>query len=236
MTGIPKYEGPLAPVPTWLDPAAEVHDGRPSLATGPWLELLVTELLALGLTLPQAFEVAATFAHETGWGRAYRGNNLGGVKATKGWANGYAARTGKPAGYWRAKGNKGTGDAQTVIYRAYESIGAYCKEWLATFVPKPGTVGATHRYKRTGEAFWAGSPWVPAMIAAGYRGPVTKAKPEGSIREHASTVQGVRARWAQSRLGVTVDGAFGPKSKAALLARTGSETLDDTALAKLAAT
>jgi len=240
VSGLPKYDGPLAPPPSWLDPASEVHDGYPSLATGPWLELVVAELRALGLTLPQAFEVAAIQAHESDWGRQYRGNNLGGVKATKGWANAYAARTGKPAPYWRAKGNKGTGDAQTVIYRAYPALREYLAMWVVTFIPRVTSPvpdkAKTADYRRTGAAFWAGQPWVPELIAARYRGSITAKRPEKAIADHALTVKGVRVRWAQSRLGVEVDGAWGPKSAAALLARVGSATLDAAACERLAAT
>lgn len=233
---LPKYEGPLAPVPPWLDPSAEVGpDKGPRLEVGPWLEAIVATARERGLSLAQAFEVAAIFAHETGWGRFYRAWNLGGVKATQSWAAAYRARTGKPAPYWRAKGNKGTGDSKTVIYRAYASLGEYVGEWLGTFVPRLGSVGEGHRYRATGEAFWRGEPWVPALIEAGYRGRVTRAKPQRAIEDHAKTVAGVRTRWAQSRLGVTVDGAWGPRSRAALAARTDASTLDDAALAALAA-
>lgn len=221
--GLPKYDGPLGPVPSWLDPAAEMQGGFPERPVGPWLELVVGELLKLGLTLAQAFEVAAIQAHESGWGQEYGGNNLGGVKITRAYAESYKRRTGKPAPFRRAKGNVGTGDAQTVIYRAYASLADYLAEWVPTFVPQPGSVSEDYRYRATGAAFWSGQPWVPALIAAGYRGPVTAAKPERAIADHALMVNGVRVRWAQSRLGVEVDGKWGPRSRLALFAKLGVE-------------
>lgn len=225
--GLPKYDGPLGPVPSWLDPAAEVQGGFPERPVGPWLEFVVSELMKLGLTLAQAFEVTAIQAHESGWGQKYGGNNLGGVKATRAWAAAYKRRTGKPAPFRRAKGNKGTGDAQTVIYRAYTSLSDYLAEWVRTFIPRvtgPFPVEPKDAdYRRTGVAFWAGEPWVPELIAALYRGSVTAAKPERAIADHALTVTGVRVRWAQSRLGVEVDGKWGPRSRLALYTKLGVE-------------
>jgi hypothetical protein len=217
--GLPKFTGPLAPPPKWLDPSARVTGSEPpKLSRDAFPVMCVDVLLSLGCPIVGACEIAANAITETGWGQEYAHNNLGGWKCSQGAASRYLARTGSPMPWWSTHGNVGTGDSKTVFYRAFPSIRDFFAEWLLTFVPKPGTVGPTHLYRRTGEAFWAKEPWFPLLVAAGYKGPRTRAKPDKSIADHVSLTKSAATRWAQSRLGVTVDGKWGPKSRAALAA------------------
>jgi hypothetical protein len=221
--GLPKYTGPLKPPPSWLDPATEAKGWtRPASATELFEPYVVDKLLGHGLTIVQALDVGANVVSEIGWDETFAYYNAGGVKATKSWAERYKARTGKSARWWRTHGNVGTGDSTTVFYRAYESIDDFLLEWLATFIPKPGTVGPKHLYRATGEAFWSGKSWFPLLVAAGYKGRVSAAKPEGSIAAHASIMRRLTTVWAQARLGVTVDAKWGPRSQAALAACVGT--------------
>jgi peptidoglycan hydrolase-like protein with peptidoglycan-binding domain len=217
--GLPKFTGPLKPPPSWLDPAARVTGPEPpKLSRDAFPVMCVDTLLSLGCPIVGACEIAANAVTETGWGQEYRANNLGGWKCSRGAAERYKARTGQSMPWWTTHGNAGTGDSQTVFYRAFPSVRDFFAEWLLTFVPKPGTVGPTHLYKRTGEVFWSGGDWFPELIRGGYKGRVTKANPDKSIAEHVSLTNSARTRWAQSRLGVTVDGKLGPKTRTALTA------------------
>jgi hypothetical protein len=217
--GLPKFTGPLAPPPSWLDPAAEAKGwAKPSIPTELFEPYVVDKLLGHGLVIVQALDVGANVVSEIGWDESFAFHNAGGVKATKPWAERYKARTGKSAGWWRTHGNSGSGDSHTVFYRAYPDFDGFLEEWLLTFIPKPGTVGATHLYKRTGELFWSGQAWFRALVAAGYNGAVSAAKPEGSIDAHASIMRRLTVVWAQARLGLVVDAKWGPKSDAALAA------------------
>ncbi len=218
MAGLPKYTSPLAPVPSWLSPSAEVPPGNPVVMSRerfvPWC---VDMFVIARAPLLRAFELTACKITETAWGASIRGWNAGGVKATEAWAKTYQALTGKPAPYYRAHGNKGTGDAQTVIYRAYASPEEFFREWMAVFVPKDASKGS--RYRETGRLFWNDGDWFPAMLAAGYRGSVTKAKPATAIADQASLTKSARIYWAQARLpGLVVDGKWGPKSRDACIA------------------
>jgi hypothetical protein len=236
--GLPKFAGPLAPPPKWLDPSREAKGWvKPAIATELFEPYVVDKLLGHGLDIVQALDIGANVVSEIGWTEAFSYNNAGGVKATKPWAERYEARTGQKPRWWRTHGNVGTGDSRTVFYRAYDTLDDFLAEWLATFVPKPGTVTAKHRYCRTGEAFWSGRPWFPLLVAAGYKGPVSAASPDGSIAAHASIMRRLTIVWAQARLGVTVDAKWGPKSQAALTACVGAPALltDPATLAKLAA-
>jgi len=222
-----KFDSPLAPIPSWLDPVAEIHE-PPTIHLEPYPFALfcVDGLVAAGAPLLRAFEVAAHFMTETGRGKAFRANNLGGVKATPGWAVAYRMRTGRSAPFYRAHGNKGTGDAQTVIYRGYESPADFFGEWLAQFVPKPkpgrlsreGQVLDVGDYHLAGERFWAGRNWFAALLAAHYRGDVTAAHPDQAIADNASIARDVREAWAQRALKVPVDAAWGKISKTACAA------------------
>lgn len=224
-----KFDSPLAPVPSWLDPAAEIHD-PPTIHLEPYPFALfcVDGLVAAGAPLFRAFEVAAHFMTETGRGKAFRANNLGGVKATQTWAEAYRKRTGRPAPFFRAHGNKGTGDAETVIYRGYGSSADFFGEWLSQFVPKPKPGALTREgeavhvadYRLAGERFWLplGRNWFAALLAAGYRGTITAAHPDGAIVENTSITRDIREAWSQRALKVPVDAAWGKISRTACAA------------------
>ncbi len=223
-----KFDGPLAPVPRWLVPSAEIPPGNPVIMKPaefiPWC---VDQFVAAGSPLLRAFELTGCTITETGRGAAMRGFNVMGVKATPAWAMAYQRHTGKPAPFFRAHGNRGTGDSQTVIYRAYSSPKEFFSEWLATFVPK--NTEPKSRYYKTGQLFWNDGDWFSEMVAAGYRGDVTgsivaaylKALEKGeaprtpkTILDQALLTEEARIWWAQCKLGgITVDGKWGTKSK-----------------------
>lgn len=204
-----EWTGELQPPPFWLRPELEVTERRPPLAKGEFLVLCMEALRSLGLSTEQALGVVANTISEVGWKLKFRAWNLGGVKINK---NTCTNPDGSPRPWWRALGHKKSGDSHTCFYRAYSSLAAYFQEWVAVFVPRPPNRG---RYGATGARFWAGLDWFPALIAAGYKGEVTEAHPEKSVEAHASLVREIREYWAQHLLGgLTVDGAWGPKSRA----------------------
>jgi hypothetical protein len=202
-----------------LSPATEqTHWQKPAIDIHRFIARCVDVLLALDVPIAGAIGIVANVISEIGWDMEFAFWNLGGVKATRGWAERYKARTGRDAPWWRTHGNVGTGDGQTVFYRAYASLEDFLDEWVRTFVPRPGSVPVGWLYARCGEVFWSGGEWFPEMVARGYKGPKTTAKPERAIRDHESLEQAATVRWAQSRLGVVVDGEWGSKSEAACLA------------------
>lgn len=225
-----KWTGPLQPPPFWLDPAREVTaaDEPPKMSRGAFVVACLMALFGLGLTLRQALSLAANTMNETGWGRYYRAFNLGGWKIWK-----FSARDadGTPRRWWRALGNKSSGDPQTCFYRAFDSIGAFFAEWVKTFVPKVDPAKKPNgRYWKTGQQFWAGEEWFDDLIAAGYKGDVTRRRPEGSIRQHEQIIKTLIVMWCQHLLGVVVDGKWGPKSKAACAAFQAQHGLEATGM------
>lgn len=209
-----KWNEPIGDPPFWLDKnreiTAEMEPAKP--AKGAFILLCISALLNLGCSIDQALAIAANAMVETGWGRYYKAWNLGGWKITKGTASD-AQRT--PRWWWRAPGNKDSGDPPWCFYRAFSSAEQFFMEWLYNFVPKPGP-SVKSRYKKTGEEFWNGKPWFDDLIAAGYKGEVTKKNPAKSIASHEQIVHTLVVFWCQHLLGVTADGQFGPKSQAAL--------------------
>jgi hypothetical protein len=242
--GLAKFTGPLGPPPSFLNPASEKKGWKhPAIPDALWPVLVVDRLLALGLMILQALDVAANVVSETGWEEQLAYWNAGGVKATKGWAIRYQLRTGHPAPWWRAHGNVGTGDAPTVFYRAYDSLDDFLDEWLHTFVPRPGTVADGWLYKHAGELFWAGDPaWFAEMVHDGYKGPVTAKHPDAAVRDHVSIDHRVGRMWAQSRLAIDVDADWGSGSKRAAhgfraehgLVQVPDDALDDSLVTALA--
>jgi peptidoglycan hydrolase-like protein with peptidoglycan-binding domain len=246
-----QFDGPLAPVPSWLDPADEITDQQPHTFKdrGEFSRWCIDQLLVLGIVLHRAIELAAHFALETGFGGAdrhagFRGWNLGGVKAYPAWARAERAAGRRPR-FYRAHGNVGTGDSQTVIYMAYDGPTGFFVWWIERFLPKPKpgvavVSGRAGNYTATGAAFWSDDDWFAEILKACYRGSVTRAHPQGSIDAQHQLVHTIRLRWAQSRLGVVADGAWGPKSRAACMAFQAAHplpatgTLDDATLAALA--
>jgi len=205
----------MQPPPFWLEPSREVTaaDEPPKMSRGAFVVACIVALLSLGLTLRQALGIAANTMNETGWGRFFRAFNLGGWKI---WKFSARAADGTPRRWWRALGNKGSGDPQTCFYRAFDSIAQFFAEWVRTFVPDVDPASKPNgRYWKTGQQFWAGEEWFDDLIAAGYKGDVTRRRPEPSIRQHEQITKTLLVMWAQHLLGVAVDGKWGAKSKAA---------------------
>lgn len=202
------------PPPFWLNPLREWTDGleqqQEHLTGGAFVLRCLDLCMALGCSVVQACGVVSNSVIETGWGRYHRGNNLGGVKATKAWAT-------PDSWWWRAPGHVDGGDQPWCYYRVFPSFEDFFKFWLKTYVPKPGAAPKS-RYKKTGEEFWNHHPWFDDLIAAGYKGEVTRANPGPSLRADDMINDKVEVYVAQRHLGVTVDGKWGPKSKAALQA------------------
>lgn len=205
-----KWTGPLQAPPPWLDPEREIKAGSSLPPKAEFIATCLDHLRNAGCSWTQAFGVAANTMNEAAWGQRYLANNLGGWKITR-----TSARDpdGTPRYWARALGNKGSGDPQTCFYRAFRSYEDFFRAWLLAYVPKDASDG--HRYRLTGKLFWEEKSWFPALIEAGYKGPVTRARPQGSIREHQLIEHTLRVFAAQRILGVKQDGAWGPKSSAA---------------------
>lgn len=232
------YNGP----PSWLDPNAELPlDKSPRfLDRVVFVHACMTALLALGCDVYQAASVTANACNEAGWGPSCWYGNAGGWKITKAYADAYKARERKPAPFWKARGNVNSGDADWCFYRAFPSLQDFLREWLEHFVPRPGATAPYSGYTRTGELFWSGGEWFPALVMVGYKGAVTKARlveirragrtdsEHGSTREHAMLSASVLILWAQGQLGVTADGAWGAKSRAACVAWQVTKSLPPT--------
>lgn len=207
-----KWTGELQDPPFWLSLQWEVTaaSDAPKLSKAQFLIQSVDALRRAGCSFQQAVDVTANAVNETGWGRFYRAWNLGGWKITKGTAH---EPDGTPRRWFRALGNKSSGDPQTCFYRAFTSLQAFYEAWLLQFVPKEGS--PTGRYTKTGQQFWAGEEWFDDLIAAGYKGDVTRRNPDPSMRAHASIKGTVVVYYCQHKLGVVADGKWGPKSIAA---------------------
>jgi hypothetical protein len=227
---VEKYDGPLAPVPEWLDKSAEIPEGNPvKMDPATFVPWCVDSFCSVGSPFARSFDLTAHTVTETGWAVSFRGWNLGGIKATPGWAKDYKIRTGKSAPFYRAHGNKGTGDTQTVLYRAYDTPKEYFTEFMQTFVPN--NVRSKGLYTETGRLFWKGGDWFAQMLLSGYRGPKTQEvvkeyldaiaagrhveMPQVLLDQLTLTRQ-VKQWWAQKKMGgIDVDGIWGPQSKAA---------------------
>lgn len=223
------YQGP----PSWLDPAAEQPlTLSPTFATkAAFIGACMRALLGAGCTPAQAAEVTANACGEAAWGRACWWGNAGGWKITKAYAEAFKARHERPAPWWKARGNVDSGDAAWCFYRAFPSLGAFLVEWLSHFVPRPGDPAPYPGYRAAGARFWAGDPrWFGDLILVGYKGGPSKLRMRAlralraddtrhpSIAAHRSIAREVLDVWAQILLGIDADGAWGPKSRAAMQA------------------
>ena len=243
-----KWNEPKGPAPSWLDPSREITRSEPKLPPAEFNAAVIDQLVAMGVPFWQAREACANALNETGLGRYYRGNNLGGWKITKGGAAAYEAQTGKRPMWWRAPGNKAPGatltdlkggDPPWCFYWGYASEGEYLAKWIAKFTPKPKPADTrealekhreqTGNYKLTGFLFWAGDPaWFVALCDAGYKGANTDANPQPSYKGHLSLVRWSSVHYAQLKLGVKPDGVFGPVSTAACRAFQRANQLPET--------
>lgn len=220
-----KWNLPFPPLPSWLSASAEVKTDPPKYPKDRFVVECMESLLRLGCNPMQAAGVTAAMINETAWGQIYKAWNLGGWKCTKAAAIAYAmAHDGRPIPFWRAPGNKAPGatpddlkggDPIVCYYRAFSSMEEFLGEWLKHFTPKPSDHSPYPAYKACGVLFWSKQDWFLAMLKAGYRGTNTQAHPEGAVAEHHSLVRAAITRWAQSKLGVKVDGIFGPVSRQA---------------------
>ena len=221
------YEGP----PPWLDAAAE----RPILASPTFVKprfirACMEGLLAAGCSPWQAAQVAANAMGEAAWGAKCFHANPYGWKITKGYADAFKARTGQSAPWWKARGNVDSADSAWCFYRAFDSLGGSLGEWVTNFVPHPDRTAPMARYIATGRAFWRSDPrWFEELILAGYKGALSKALlrevyagkkpgPHPSVKAHEWIANEVLEVWAQWCLGLDPDGAWGPKSVAAMRA------------------
>jgi hypothetical protein len=202
-----KWNLPPENPPFWLDLGVELRTNPPPIEPGDFVVMCIEAMPDLeGLDLVKRFEIVANTVVETGWGKHRKGNNLGGWKITK-----RAAGPGVP--WFRAKGNKTSGDPPWCYYRVFGSARDFFTQWLARFVPRNAPDG--HRYKLCGEQFWADEPWFDDLIEAGYKGENTKARPDRSIASHRQISEKCAKIYTQHLLGVKTDGDFGPKSEAA---------------------
>lgn len=63
--------------------------------------------------------------------------NCGGWKITAGYVRDFKrANPGASPAWWRAPGNRGSGDPPWCYYRAFPSFEAYFAEWIVHFVPR----------------------------------------------------------------------------------------------------
>lgn len=204
-----QWTGPLQDPPFWLNPDLEwtEADEPEKYDKAHFVIRCIAILLDLGCNIEQAIGVTANAVAETGWGKHYRANNLGGVKANRN-------NTSANDRWWRALGHERSGDSHTCFYKAFHDFKFFFTYWLQVFAPRPGTAPKS-RYRKTGEEFWAGRPWFDDLIVAGYKGEVTKMHPDASIEAHGEIVEIISRMWLQSKVGVDVDGKWGVKSQAA---------------------
>jgi hypothetical protein len=210
--------------------------------------------LALGLTPRRAADAAANAMGEASWGAAVWYGNAGGWTITQAHSRAWRAKHGAAGPpWWKARGNVASEDSAWCFYRAFPSLADFLREWLEHFVPRPGDPAPYSAYREAGRAFWAGAPeWFCHLILAGYKGSPSKrlllrlraaGRPDEdhpSVAAHRQIAGRVLRMWAQSRLGVDVDGRWGPKTRAecravqrgAGLPETGE--LDDATLRALA--
>ena len=229
------------PVPTWLDPSAEVKDIDPPWSRHMFQVECINTLRMLGCDIEQAVGVTAHMMLESGRGQKFRAWNLGGVKLWQSTARQYKQATGKSIPWWRDWGHQSQGDPEVCYYRAYEDFGAFLRHWLNAYVPRlteeplvrksdpkrglrkgqpllsPETsadyrLAGAHFHRLNGRLFVR---WFEMLLKAGYRGAKTKQLWKAAQSIHESLEIEARVHWAQSRLGVAIDGDWGPRSRAA---------------------
>jgi hypothetical protein len=215
-------------IPSWLDESAEIKKpDQPEyfLKLNPQQKSCMFILLSLkslieinnkesfGLSLLQMLDVIGNAIIETGWGLKWRGWNFGGWKISKDFVESYKKTHGVCPPWWRAKGHIKAKDDPVVYYRGFNSPIEFYKEWLLKFVPK--NTSKTDRYYKTGQAFWSGGNWFYELCVSGYKGEVTKANPEPSVKTFKSVLERLKIILAQYILSLTPDGIWGEKSKKA---------------------
>jgi hypothetical protein len=200
---------PLPPpekLPFFLNPVREIVQEPPHPDLVTFVLLVLTTLLGLGCSLDHALGIASNTMLETGWGRFYKGWNLGGVKVKKEWMT-------DETWWWRAPGHIESGDPPWCYYMGFTSMAAFFLFWLNRYVR-----ATTGRYRKCSEQFQAGAEWFDDLIDAGYKGEVTRMNPEPSLERHEVIIDTLGRFWAQHTVDVKVDGEWGPKSRVAALA------------------
>lgn len=228
-----KWNLPPEPIPHWLDPKSEVVGWQ-----SPWKNLEKLEiaplfvsasfvaLLELKPTLPLSgiIGIIANAVVESGWGHSFQCWNVGGWKIKE-----RDTKINARAKWFRAPGNRTSGDPPWCYYKSFDSLKEFYKLWIEKFVPQDSET--TNRYHETGKQFWndkTGTKWFPELIKAGYKGEVTKANPLPSIRSHEQIKEKCLVYLIQGKLGVEVDGYWGERSGRALGERieTSEPTVD----------
>lgn len=226
--------------PSYLDPTTEIlHSDQPASYAAlndrkkaiVFILLSYKSLAKLSKNIPtdSIISVIANSIVETGWGRYWKGWNFGGWKIGKGDVDAFKAKTGVCPPWWQAPGHVNSGDTEVCYYRGFAGPKTFYKEWIDRFVPKEAS--EKHRYFKTGKAFWEGKEWFPELIAAGYKGAVTKANPQPSIDAHEQIIKSVRTRIAQQLLGVEPDADWGKRSREACIAFQAKNGLPQTGTA-----
>lgn len=210
---------PPEPVPSWLDPDCEVTriNDNPKLPPGEFGPLIVNLSLVQGCGLKRSCEVAANVYNESDTGRRYRANNPFGWKITRAQAEDWKREHEVPSPWYRAPGNKSSGDPPVCYYRGFPSLREAMERWFKLFVPAPGSVGKKHRYYQVGRVFWGTEEdWFPLLIDAGYKGERRKepARKAEAVTEHLLYCKSAEGYFVQDRLGVpVVDGIVGPQTR-----------------------
>lgn len=216
-------------IPNWLNPEMEIKEtDKPSELKNLndyqktiWYAMKVLKALYQSypeLTVIQALWILSNMIVETGWFRAdFRGNNFGGWKITEAYVNEYRKIYLKDPKWYQKEGHQASGDPPIVYYRGYDSIQEFCEAWIRRFIPK-NCSDSKHRYYKTSIEFWKNKSidWFKELCLAGYKGPVTQAKPEGSINQFASICIRAKKILAQEILKLEPDGVWGNASKEAL--------------------
>lgn len=217
---------PFLPTPSWLDPDSEIKntDYEPVYVALNDIDRSIVFILnclrsillsSTGIPNDKVIEVIGNSVVETGWGKYFRGRNLGGWKITKSDVERAKNNGGKCPLWWKALGHVKSGDSPVVYYRGFPSIGKFFVEWFERFVPR--NASPAHRYYKTGRVFWGleTGDWFLELCLAGYKGDVTRAKPDGSVKTHREVVRIIKTKLCQYFLGVVPDGVWGNKSRAA---------------------
>lgn len=201
---------PPPTIPSWLDPKTEQPFHTENIPKDQFVLGCMAKLMTIGCDPLQAAGVTSNAVNEAAWGKAVVCGNAFGWKITRSFADNYKTQMGKSAPWWKAKGHVESGDPEWCFYRVFPSFSEALPEWVKKFTPKSSELPLpphppakdSYRYRKTGEVFWAGGDWFPELIQAGYKGPVTQAKPDASIAEHQSIKKTVLAMWVQSRLNI----------------------------------
>ena len=217
---------PSQPIPSWLNPKMEVmwwkEDGTSQESFNQFLMASFNSLRGVAPTIPlkSIVEVLSNSMVETGRGARAVGHNLGGWKLRKQGAT-------QETRFWRAPGHVASGDEAVCYYQVFDSDAAFYQTWLTKFVPKETS---EKRYKECGKLFHEGKDWFPALIQGGYKGEVTKANPDASIRSHQAMTNEMCVRLVQMLAGIadkSVDGDWGAGTSAAVKAKLGKDMKDD---------